>query len=86
MNQTHLLEIMVKLFIIIALIRAATMLLPGYLLIIVAILLIFASGVLDPQLIKTIQQSSTPLVSLLLPFFFLLLAFSIVAKGLTKKK
>ena len=86
MNQTHLLEILIKLLLIIALIRLAFMLLPAYLLAIIAILFIYASGVLDPQLIITLQQSSTPLVDLLLPFFFLLLAFSIVAKGLMKKK
>lgn len=86
MNQTHLLEILVKLLVTVALIRLAFMLLPAYLLVIIAILFIYASGVLDPQLVKTIQQSSTPLVDLLLPFFFLLLAFSIIAKGLITKK
>jgi len=86
MNQTHLLETLIKLLLIISLIRLAFMLLPAYLLAIVAILLISVSGILDPQLITTLRQSSTPLVDLLLPFFFLLLAFSIVAKGLTKKK
>ena len=86
MNQTHLLEILIKLFLVVVFIRLAVMLLPAWLLAIIAILFISASGVLDPQLIKTIQQSSAPLVDLLLPFFFLLLAFSIIAKGFMKKK
>lgn len=85
MSQTHLLELLVKLLLIIAFARVAVLLLPAWILIIIAILLISASGILDPSLIQSVSKSSAPLADVLLPFLFLLLAFAIIVKGFKKK-
>lgn len=86
MSQANLLEVLVKLFIIVVFIRLAITLIPPWLLAIIAILLIWASNILDPMLLKTVYTSSTPLLDLLLPFFFILLAFSIASKGIVRKR
>ena len=86
MSQMDVLKLLVNILIIVAFFRLCVALVPLWVLGIIGFLVLIQFRVIDPALVASLRQSSSPLFDVIVPFLIIVLAFYFLFAGLKGRR